>query len=59
MLKKILLLTALGLMLLTLPVLAADTDQSDNDSPESIYNQSDECQGGSCTWKRGKIYATD
>ena len=52
MLKKILLLLATFILLLTMPVLAADDDQSDNDGCQSAYSQSDECQGGACTWKR-------
>ena len=53
MLKKILLLVAACLLLLTMPVLAADADQSDNGSSQpSAYSQSGECQGGACTWKR-------
>ena len=52
MLKKILLLLAVFILLLTMPVLAANDDQSDNDCSQSAYSQSDECQGGACTWKR-------
>ncbi|WP_159446733.1 hypothetical protein [Anaerovibrio lipolyticus] len=52
MLKKILLLLTVSLLLLTMPVLAADDAPSENDNSNAGYSQSDECQGGACSWKR-------
>jgi hypothetical protein len=52
MLRKILFVLAACLLLLTMPVLAAEDDQSDNSNSQAAYGQSDECQGGVCSWRK-------
>ncbi len=50
--KKICFFMIMALLLLTLPVMAADNEDNGSESADSAYSQNNDCEGGACAWKK-------